>query len=304
MDGWCVNPLPTIPTYFADWGISLRAHSCPGFCLNKAVECTPEFLQSAFTDVIVGSGCMLSVLEPFERPLPLFRAWCAYEMHEAFRLLPADGWDVIHSPEEEARMEEAVLLRPLAEMRRYIDGVDVMKATAFRAQDEAMIKAQLESLPGGAEAVNLRIRQLLDDWAWPFLDRLYKTLHAETSKLEYVHARFRAPGSLGIEFTLNGKGQAVVLDLIPGTQAENHTQLHSGLILNRVGACPISTTSTIEQVLKVIEANDERPLDVVFTVPVSAVQPQSPLAEAQDAAEVTVAPSPCNASSRRRATPS
>ena len=149
-----------------------------GFCIDKAAECTQDFLETTFREVIMGAGEMLSVLEPFEQPLPLFRSWCTYEMYVATGLA-ADKWSVIFSPEEEARMEEAVLMRSLGRMKSYVDQVDVMQATAFRETEERMIKAHIEGLPGGAEEVNARVRGLLEKWQIPFIDDMYRKLHAE-----------------------------------------------------------------------------------------------------------------------------
>ena len=149
-----------------------------GFCIDKAAECTQDFLETTFREVIMGAGEMLSVLEPFEQPLPLFRSWCTYEMYVATGLA-ADKWSVIFSPEEEARMEEAVLMRSLGRMKSYVDQVDVTQATAFRESEERMIKAHIESLPGGAEEVNARVRGLLEKWQIPFIDDMYRKLHAD-----------------------------------------------------------------------------------------------------------------------------
>ena len=151
-----------------------------GFCIDKAAECTTDFLKTTFMKVIDGTGRMLSVLEPFEQPLPIFRAWCSYEMYCA-TLLPKDCWDVIHSPEESARMRRAVYMRPGTELTNYVKQVDIRQARAFRAEEEAMIKAQIESLPGGAEAVNGRIREMLSGWSAPFYKELYVGMYGDTN---------------------------------------------------------------------------------------------------------------------------
>ena len=85
-------------------------------------------------------------------------------------------------------MEEAVLRRSLGQMQSYVDQVDVMQATAFQVEQELMIKDHIQSLPGGAKDVNVRVRGLLEQWQIPFIDDLYRKLYAqpepETIKIE------------------------------------------------------------------------------------------------------------------------
>ena len=84
--------------------------------------------------------------------------------------------------------------------------------------------------------------------------------------LEVVHpiaVSFTEKGSLGLKLTPNkATGDIEILGINPGTQAERHPQLATGLVLKTVGGASV-TGKKYEEVLGMIKAGG-RPLAMVF----------------------------------------
>jgi succinyl-CoA synthetase alpha subunit len=80
---------------------------------------------------------------------------------------------------------------------------------------------------------------------------------------------FTEPGALGLKFTPNKlTGGVEVLQVNPGTQAERHTQLHPGLVLQTIGEVS-AAGKPYDQVIATIKAGG-RPLSMTFSSDTSA----------------------------------
>ena len=75
---------------------------------------------------------------------------------------------------------------------------------------------------------------------------------------------FTEPGSLGLHLTRNKKtGTVDVLEVSPGTQAERHSQLRAGLVLQGVGSLSVAGKS-YKETLSLIKSGG-RPLVLSFS---------------------------------------
>ena len=86
---------------------------------------------------------------------------------------------------------------------------------------------------------------------------------------KFVEATFTEPGTLGLKLNEYDPGdgsqtRAVVVKLNPGTQVEQHPQLRKGLLLERVGAHDVRTSSYSE-VLSLLRTSKQRPITLRFT---------------------------------------
>ena len=127
----------------------------------------------AFDNMVGAIGSVVVVLDSFDDPIYLRRAWCLFEFFVAMQRGVA--LEVILSPGEEDR-----LARFLEAGNNHLDlfsRIDFANAEASVAADEQRIKARVErELPGGFQAVNELVLARLREWlvtaARAALDRL------------------------------------------------------------------------------------------------------------------------------------
>ena len=119
-----------------------------------------EWWSGAFKDAIVSFKRMLIVMEPWNKPAPLTRAWCLWELLCAVE--GAAQIDVVLSPREEAAFKEA-LEDDFDSIIASLSNVDARKADAFKHEDLAMIRGAVEA-DVGFEKINIVAIGLMRDW--------------------------------------------------------------------------------------------------------------------------------------------
>ena len=161
--------------------------------------------SGAFKEAIEGFGRVVVVMEPWNAPAPLLRAWCLWEL-----LCAVEGGvelEIVLSPAQEAAFVEA-LTSDFDSISARMSEVDARKATAYLEVDLAMIVAAVEAIPEGYRRLNAAVFDLLRDWladsgrralaamspaergTSPLLDRVAALLH-DQSRLGEAEELFR-----------------------------------------------------------------------------------------------------------------
>jgi tetratricopeptide (TPR) repeat protein len=138
------------------------------FVVNQHADRKPDagagrrYYMDTFAAAVGTVGHTLLVLQPWDTPLPLTRAWCLWEIFSA--LQSATGrLEVVMGPAEEAALQEALATR-YKEVVAAVSRIDARNAAATDGDDAAAIKALVTQSAGGFGEVNGRVHDFLRGW--------------------------------------------------------------------------------------------------------------------------------------------
>ena len=110
-----------------------------------------EWWRTTFREAIGNIGRTLMVLSPWEKPLPLTRAWCLWELY--CTVASGAHFEVCLGPMERDRFDAAVMSSASAVLDAF-GGIDVARASATNPSDLAMILEAAATADGGLHALN------------------------------------------------------------------------------------------------------------------------------------------------------
>ena len=91
----------------------------------------------------------------------------------------------------------------------------------------------------------------------------------ECQPASLVECTFTEEGSLGLKLNEHSSGRGLVVRVNPGTQAEQHPQLCTGLLLRRVAGSDVSELS-YSNLLSLLKASKQRPITLLFDADTNA----------------------------------
>ena len=122
---------------------------------------------SSFMKSIETCGSFVLVFEPWERPLPLWRAWCVWEMYCAYKTMDkGTKWEIIMGPQHEALFGKMLVNEGASQILDTIRDMDVANAVAYRPEEAEMIHGEIKKLASdevssGHTAVNTALKGIL-----------------------------------------------------------------------------------------------------------------------------------------------
>jgi len=117
-------------------------------------------------EVVKNSKVTCLVLDPWDKPLPLLRCWCIYEIAKT-ELFPSTRLNVAFPPDQVKSFKKNFFDEKGEKVRtisRIIEVVDSEKARASYEPDEIMIKEDIKSKLGGFQKVNQLCIRILRKW--------------------------------------------------------------------------------------------------------------------------------------------
>jgi hypothetical protein len=102
------------------------------------------------------------LLAPWDRPLPLTRAWCLWELY--CTVDTGTTFSVCLGPAQRTAFEVA-LLESYDVLMNAFAGIDVAHSQAGQEADRLMILGEAEKLPGGCDALNAIALAEMRRWA-------------------------------------------------------------------------------------------------------------------------------------------
>jgi tetratricopeptide (TPR) repeat protein len=130
-----------------------------------------EWYRNTFADCIKSIGCTLLVLQPFNAPLPLTRAWCVWEF---LCTISAGGvqLEVVLAPKQQLLLEQALHIS-FDVVFDALSNINTRIADTNDPSDRAIHDAVRES-PGGYPGVNARIKRCLIAWLASVLAKIHR----------------------------------------------------------------------------------------------------------------------------------
>ena len=158
----------------SDWTIKIdhdpkRAHIwvC-SLCLNQHAmsqeAVSPEDLAKEFGDRVVAIGRILPMLEPWDDPGYIKRAWCLFELYTAIRLPQTVTIDIILSPSESKSFHDAIVTDGYSVVDGALEHIHAENATASVQADLDAIRALIQEFAGGFDTLNETVRAHLAHW--------------------------------------------------------------------------------------------------------------------------------------------
>ena len=97
-----------------------------------------DWWQTTFQDAVREVGCTVLVLSPWERPIPLTRSWCIWEIYST--IATKGIFDVAMPPRARMEFREA-LVKEFDSITKAMCRIDAETAEAFSAEEEAVSSA-------------------------------------------------------------------------------------------------------------------------------------------------------------------
>ena len=120
-----------------------------------------EFWSSTFKEAVRLIGHTVMMLSPWDRPQPLTRAWCLWELHCTVEV--GAQFSVCLGPDEQAALE-AALLDDSDALLDALAGIDLAAAEAGDPDDLAMILTAVRATAGGTSDLNARAMAQMRAW--------------------------------------------------------------------------------------------------------------------------------------------
>jgi len=138
-------------------------------CINQhrlnAEPNRPEDLQKEFGDRVAAIGRILPMLDPWDNPGCLKRAWCLFELVTAIQKAPDVEINIILSPAQQTAFHDAIVSGGPEVIDPVLDGINSAAAAASKSADLDAIRALIKSVAGGFEALDETVRNHLRRWA-------------------------------------------------------------------------------------------------------------------------------------------
>eukprot|EP00038_Savillea_parva_P006120 m.161761 g.161761 ORF g.161761 m.161761 type:complete len:2425 (-) comp12114_c0_seq1:110-7384(-) len=134
-------------------------------CLNQhriVKALSPEELASEFGPRVVAIGQLLPMLDPWQQPIYMTRAWCLFELYTAIQ--KQIKITIILTAAQEALFLNAMATEGYSAMDEALAMIRSEEATATREADLIAIRGYVKSVPGGFERLNFKIKHHLQEW--------------------------------------------------------------------------------------------------------------------------------------------
>jgi len=146
-------------TYFWICSFCLNQHGVDGLPRGGS---TPAELAKGFYDRIVGIGRIVPMLDPWDDPGYVKRAWCLFELYTA--VTKRLKIDVILSASETKRFRQAIRTRGYGVVDTVLDGIDGALATATHPAELALVRREVLGHTGGMAMLNETVKLKLGAW--------------------------------------------------------------------------------------------------------------------------------------------
>ena len=169
----------------------------------------PSWWSDTFANAIKELGSTLLVLQPWANPLPLTRAWCLWEIFSTLDCASdgqssnaqkhdhdknrgseqgsALGWrglEIVLPPGEETAFQTSLAADGFDDILSAVNAIDARNASAFKKDEEQLIKDAVAASPGGFEFVNGGIKHRIGAWLLRCGHEAVKQAHKEPATLE------------------------------------------------------------------------------------------------------------------------
>ena len=121
-----------------------------------------DWFSSTFLNGINDIGEVLLVLSPWNDPMPIRRAWCLFEIHNAIA-----EYEVklsIDIPHDEAEELKAGIMKDSDCVVQALSDIQAEKAEATSESDLELIFKAISESDGGFSRVNQQVKEQLRSW--------------------------------------------------------------------------------------------------------------------------------------------
>ena len=150
-------------TYFWVCSFCLNQHGINGLPRGDNIDPSDPRaaarLAKGFYDRIVGIGRILPMLEPWDSPGYVKRAWCLFELYTA--VTKRLKVEIILSASETARFRQAIQTRGYGVVDTVLDGIDGALATSTHPEELALVRKEVLGHPGGMPMLNETVKMKL-----------------------------------------------------------------------------------------------------------------------------------------------
>ena len=143
---------------------------------NEVASKDFDWFSSTFRNSIRGIGEVLLVLSPWDKPIPICRAWCLYEIHNALDE-PNVGLS-IHLPTREVRQLRDGVIKNSKCVIQALSDIQAEKAQAKVESDRQLIFEVIQRSEGGFANVNKEVKNGLREW---YIQQLQLLIEQEPS---------------------------------------------------------------------------------------------------------------------------
>ena len=121
-----------------------------------------DWFSQTFRNSVREIGQVLLVFSPWDDPMPIKRAWCLFEIHNALQETKV-GLS-IHLPEGEVQQLRAGVMKGADSIVQVLSEIQAEKAEAKTESDKNMIFDVIKNSEGGFLDVNKRVKNELRGW--------------------------------------------------------------------------------------------------------------------------------------------
>jgi Flp pilus assembly protein TadD len=158
---------------------------------HKATSFPFEWWCTTFKESIRSIGSVLLVMTPWDRPIPLTRAWCLFEIYST---IDVDARMHVSIPASQRREFQTAMAEDLEKLTKVMVELDAEKAIASNPNDREQIFAVIRTqIAGGFTTLNNTVKDKLREW---YLDACV-TLASEESDAELLYNLGAALGQFG-----------------------------------------------------------------------------------------------------------
>ncbi|CAE7194103.1 unnamed protein product, partial [Symbiodinium pilosum] len=167
--------LADMATHFLSWIGEVYVWQCL-FCNNQYrieqnASAINDSLGSIFKTRLLRIRKMVVLLDRFMQPRYLSRVWCVYEMYTAVTSQDVSV-DFMLPPQQATEIQEMIQAGGTNQIKEGFENVHSESATAFKREDEDMVKDEIRRSSGGFEAVDTQVREKMKEWVKQQFDRL------------------------------------------------------------------------------------------------------------------------------------
>ena len=177
---------------------------------------TQEWWSTTFMYAIEGIGHTLMMLSPWDKPIPLDRAWCLWEMYSTHKTRAT--FSVCLGPEEQRAFEEAIL-DDFDVVFKVFAGIDVKNSKAGKKEDQKMIMDAVRATVGFS-ALNALAFEHMRGWIFEVARNL-----ATCEGVENLWKKGQVANMLD-SFGLRDEAKALYLEVIAG-RTEHYGPTHT-----------------------------------------------------------------------------
>eukprot|EP00040_Diaphanoeca_grandis_P036065 m.228619 g.228619 ORF g.228619 m.228619 type:complete len:1687 (+) comp33543_c0_seq1:183-5243(+) len=135
-------------------------------CLNQhriATIYSPDELQKEFGERVLAIGLVLPMLEQWDNPGYIKRAWCLFELYTAIRMQDIEV-DIILTPQQRELCSKSIHTNGFKVIDNALEQIKSENATATHKEDLEAIRALILRFQGGFMALNNAVQVRLRSW--------------------------------------------------------------------------------------------------------------------------------------------